>query len=107
MPLEHVELLKTQRDLHDISRGMERFWEYLRVMIGGTDDILLPPLGVMNPMGREHVAERLDELMDIGAEEVAAQAVRDVEQRLLRMDERFKHGLVIADDLRGGWTNRH
>lgn len=107
MQLEHVELLQIQRDLHDIPRGMGRFQEYLRVMTGGTGDILLPPLNIMNPMGREHVAEQLGQLIAMGAEQIAAKAVRQTEAQLTHLEGKLRHGFGIADDLHGGWTNRY
>jgi hypothetical protein len=112
MQIEHVPLLKIQRDLHEMPRGMERFQEYLRVMLNEEgDDLGLVPLVMMNPMGREHVAERLDELLALGADEIATEVVAEATVRLLEWtsaDKRtYKHGLVIVDDLRGGWTNRY
>src|SRR5215213_8032212 len=108
MHIEHVELLKIARDLHDIPRGMERFSEYLRLITNDDQsDVRFAPLVAMNPMGREHVAERLDELLAMGAEQIAADAARDAEQRLPDAQGDYKHGLVVMDDVRGGWTNRY
>jgi hypothetical protein len=108
MQIEHVPLLQIQRDLHDLPRGMERFHEYLRVMVNEEgDDLALAPLVAMNPMGREHVAERLDELLALGADAVAAEAVAEAMARLGQWPGHYRHGLVIVDDVRGGWTNRY
>jgi hypothetical protein len=108
MHIEHVELLKIARDLHDIPRGMERFSEYLRLITNDDQsDVRFAPLVAMNPMGREHVAERLDELLAMGAEQIAADAGREAERRLADAPGDFKHGLVVMDDVRGGWTNRY
>jgi hypothetical protein len=53
MKLE-VPLLQLQRELHRIPRGMDRFRQYLRVMLNDDrSDVRLPPLGIMNPMGKE------------------------------------------------------
>lgn len=110
MRLEHVELLKIARDLHDLPRGMERFQEYLRTMKNGLeDDVDLVPLLVMNPMGREHVAARLDELLALDAESIARDALKETEPLfapLIADFELLRHGLTILDDVHGGWTNR-
>jgi len=46
--------LQLQRELHRIPRGMDRFRQYLRVMLNDDgSDVRLPPLGIMNPMGKE------------------------------------------------------
>jgi hypothetical protein len=108
MHIEHVELLQIERNLHDIPRGMERFGEYLKVMLNDEqDDVRFVPLLVMNPMGREHVVERLDQLIALGADQIAAEAVREVEGQFSDLEGDYKHGLVICDDVRGGWTNRY
>ncbi|MBC7813183.1 MAG: hypothetical protein H7175_18640, partial [Burkholderiales bacterium] len=81
MHIEHVDLLAIERKLYDIPRGMERFEEYLRTMVNDKgDDVDLMPLLTMNPMGREHVAERVDEWIALGAEQIAAAAVQEAAQ---------------------------
>jgi hypothetical protein len=107
MHIEHIELLAKARELHNVPRGTERFREYIQLITGGGDDVDAPPLVAMNPMGREHVAARLDELIALGAERAAAEALREAERRLPDEPGTFKHGLALADDLRGGWTNRY
>ena len=80
MKLDYVPLLRIQRDLHDIPRGPERFRQYLRTILkkDGTD-VALPPLVLMNPMGRDHVAARLDALLALDADGVAARAAADAQ----------------------------
>src|SRR5215203_1631067 len=108
MQVEHIPLLQIQRDLHDIPRGMERFQEYLRVMINEEgNDISLAPMVMMNPMGREHVAARLDELLAIDADSIATEVSAEASTRLAAAHGYYRHGLVVVDDLRGGWTNRY
>jgi hypothetical protein len=108
MMIEHIPLLQIQRDLHEIPRGMERFQEYLRTMVNDEgDDLEVAPLVMMNPMGREHVSARLDELLDLGADAIATEVAKEATARLAEWPGYFRHGLVIVDDLRGGWTNRY
>jgi len=107
MSVEHIPLLKIERELHDIPRGMERFGAYLKtIMNDDGDDVSLVPMISMNPMGREHVSERLDELLALDADKVAAQAVNEAVARVGGIEGEFRHGLVVMDDVRGGWTNR-
>src|SRR5262245_46238917 len=100
-----VPMLAVQRELYELPRGHARFRKYLAVMTGGTDDIVLP-LQAMNPMGKEHVARTLDALIAVGAEHSAADAIADVEQRLGHVTLPLRVGIVITDDVGGGWTNR-
>lgn len=106
MQLEFVPLLQMQRDLHDLPRGWDRFRGYLEAMQPGTENTIAP-LFVMNPMGKEHVAARLDQLLTMGVEAVAAEATKEAEQRFGLLSGRLKVGLVLADDMAGGWTNRY
>jgi hypothetical protein len=105
--LEFVPLLQVQRDLYVLPRGMERFREYLRTMTDAESGDLVLPLVAMNPMGKDHVPALLDEFLSLGADDVGAAATADAGAALREEPGRFKVGLVISDDLKGGWTQRH
>jgi hypothetical protein len=108
MKLDYVPLLQIQRELHDIPPGMGRFREYLRTIWSpdGTDGELLPLL-IMNPMGRGHVAALLDALLALDADGLAARAAAEAASQLADVSGGCKLALVVADDLRGGGTNRY
>lgn len=107
MNLEYVPLLKVQRELYDITRGMERFQKYIATMIDPETRDMKLPLAAMNPMGKEHVPALLDQYLAFDADGLAAQAVNEVETKLSDLAGTFKVTLVIADDAKGGWTNRY
>jgi hypothetical protein len=107
MKLAFVPLLQIQRDLYGLPRNMERFKAYLATMTDPSTGDLRYPLVAMNPMGKEHVPALLDEWMALGADELAARAVADAATRLQPVPGEFRAGLVVADDAKGGWTNRH
>lgn len=106
MRITYQRLLAPLRELYALPRDMKRFQAYLQLVTGGTDDIALP-LGVANPMAKEHVLHKLDELIALGAEEAGERATAEVEKRLARVPRELRSGLVLADDLMGGWTNRY
>jgi hypothetical protein len=70
-------------------------------------DIELPPLAVMNPMGKDHIPAMLDTLLAMDADAVAERAIAAVLDQFEQDSSPFKLGLVVADDLMGGWTNRY
>ena len=108
MQLDLIPLLKNQRDLYNIPRGHERFRSYLETILKSDgSDIEFLPMATMNPMGKEHIPEMLDTLLAMDAEGVAAGAIADAFAQLSEYTGSFKVGLVIADDLMGGWTNRY
>jgi len=108
MNIEFVPLLQMQRNLYSLPRGPERFRAYLETMVNsdGTD-VRLPPLVAMNPMGKDHVPALLDSLLAMNAEEAAAQASAEAASLFAGVPGDFKLGLVVVDDLMGGWTNRY
>src|SRR3954447_12280647 len=105
MELELLPLLQVQRDLLNTGRGFERFKQYLDLMTAGSGEIALP-LATFNPMSKPHVAELLDALIAMGAEEVARAALDEAALELRDFPGELRVGLVIADDAMGGWTNR-
>src|SRR5262245_997426 len=107
MKIEYVRLLQIQRGLDDLPRGFERLQDYLRTMVDSHTGDLALPLVPMNPMGREHVPARLDDYLRLDADGVAERAVSGLVDRYPDVSASFKVGLVIADDLKGGWTNRY
>ncbi len=110
MKIEYVPLIRGMRDLHAVPRGMERFREYIRAFTTtGIDgpEVEFPSLVLMNPMGREHVAELLDALLALDADGIAARTAADAAAGLADAPGDYKLGLVVADDLKGGWTNRY
>src|SRR5688500_2052541 len=102
-----VPLLRVQRELYAMPRGMERFREYIKTMTDAETGDLALPLVAMNPMGKDHVPALIDEYLALGAEAIAAEAVRgagSVDRAAAGTD--YRVALVVSDDLKGGWTNR-
>src|SRR5437867_3474088 len=105
MKLDYVPLLRVQRELQGLPRNYVRFQQYLRTMLN-QDRVELPTLGIMNPMGKDHVTALLDALLALDADALAAQAAADASGALFDVPGEFKIALVVADDLMGAWTNR-
>jgi len=106
MKLELLPALQTQRELYTMPRGFERFWKYIETIRGGTDDMALP-IVAMNPMGHDHNAAKLDELLAFDAETVATNALAECERRLAHLEGELKVCLCVCDDARSQWTNRY
>src|SRR3954464_11327079 len=62
---------------------------------------------LMNPMGKAHVAALLDALIAIDDDGVTARAVEEIAVRLADEPGECEVALVVADDLKGGGTNRY
>jgi hypothetical protein len=106
--LEYMPLFQVQRKLQGLPRDPERFRQYLRAIRAPEGNTLeLPSLIAMNPMGKEHVTNLLDALVALDADGIAASATAEASARLEDTPGECKITLVIADDLKGGWTNRY
>ena len=106
MKLEYVPLLSVQREIQGLPRDYTRFQQYLRTVFD-RDGVDLPPLGIMNPMGKDHVTRLLDDLLAFDAEGIAARAAAEASAALADVPGEFKIAVVVVDDLMGGWTNRY
>ncbi len=108
MRLEYILLLGIQRDLYRIPRGLNRFRAYARIMQDDDrDDARVAPLVALNPMAKDHVAGLIDALLGLDAEEVASETAAEASARFTDVTGEFRMGLVVADDVGGGWTNRY
>ncbi|MFN8062557.1 MAG: hypothetical protein U0Q12_25620 [Vicinamibacterales bacterium] len=108
--VEYVPLLRVQRDLYSLPRGMDRFRAYIATMVDAESGDLALPLVAMNPMGRDHVPALIDEYLRLDADGLAGTVVRAASTGTLASAgtlSRAKVSLVVADDLKGGWTNRY
>jgi hypothetical protein len=107
MKLEFIPLLRVQRDLYELPRSMERFRAYIATMVDPDTGDLALPLVAMNPMGKDHVPALLDDYLAFDTDRLAAEWMASAEQQLAGVAGAFKVSLVMADDLKGGWTNRY
>lgn len=103
MPFEYVPLLHIQRELLARPRTPDRFAQYLRLVWDKPQEVLLyPPLVAMNPMSKEHVAEHVETLLAMNVDALAQATLAEFAD----VEVSHKVGLVVVDDVQGGWTNR-
>jgi hypothetical protein len=109
MRISYMPVLGILRELYLQPRNMQRFRNYVAMLTGGGDDVVVP-IGVANPMAKEQAVATIEKLLELGAEEIGAEAARDAAERLARVeigDVEIKASVVLADDVGGGWTNRY
>lgn len=107
MKLSFLPLLQIQKDLYAMPRGMERFREYIKTMTDPETGDLALPLVAMNPMGKDHIPALIDQYIGLDAEKAAQEAIAEASLKATTPSSKdFKVGLVVSDDLKGGWTNR-
>ncbi len=108
MQLDYEPLLRIQREIQGMPRGINRFQQYLRTIWNCYEaDFELIPLMIANPMGKDHVTALLDQLLALGADGIAAGAAAEASANLADLPGEYKAAVVVADDFKGGWTNRY
>src|SRR6516162_1858109 len=115
MDVDYVPLLRVMREIQGISRGQppdfngkKRFKKYLHTIFDYEKKVVkLLPLLYMNPMGKDHVTALLDAYLAMDADGIGARLTAEVAALYADVPGDFKVGLIVADDLMGGWTNRY
>ncbi len=108
MKFELLPIIDKMIDLYEKPRSFERFQEYISILQGTSKDLVIPITG-FNPMAKEHLLDKLAELKDIKAESLMQDVINDInkEHRNERDLKVIKVTLNLADDVKGGWTNRY
>lgn len=108
MTFQITPILSQILTLYNQPISFDRFQEYLKILQGNTGNDLEVPIAGFNPMAKGHALEKLDELITLKAEQIATEAVSEVNDKWKDKlnNETFKVSLNLSDDLKGGWTNR-
>jgi len=109
MRFESLPLVDLMIEYYGLPRGFERFQEYIRLLTGDSKDDMQIPIVAFNPMGKEHVLDKLNELKLIDAEKIISNCISEINPEIIgqNADRIFKVSLSLADVLKGGWTNRY
>ena len=88
--------------------GIDRFWDYLKILKGDSKDDMEVPIPNFNPMGKEHVLNKLLELKELDVEEIIKDTLDKINKKFsVNNSIDINVVMTLADDLKGGWTNRH
>ncbi|MEO0470952.1 MAG: hypothetical protein AAF206_15095 [Bacteroidota bacterium] len=108
MTFELIPVLSLMEELYQQPPRPERFQEYINRLRGETKTDLALPIVGFNPMAREHVLGKIAELQAIDAEGIMQSVMEEVNaEKENDSPEKIQVVLNLADDLKGGWTNRY
>jgi len=111
MHFELLPVLDTIITLYQQPADMTRFKAYLSILEGGTKGGLSVPIGAFNPMAKQAYINKLHELTAINPEFILDNTLRQVNTQIndyYKADNSvLKVCFNLADDLKGGWTNRY
>ena len=106
MPFTLLPVLDRMIELYQQPRDINRFKAYLATLTTKDGKDIELPIGVYNPMAREHVLERLQLMKELGAEEQVNAEITAINQHSDAPTDIVRVTIGLADDLGGGWTNR-
>lgn len=108
MQFKLLPTLDTMLKLYQKPHDFDRFKDYLRLLQGDTHHDVELPISGFNPMAKEHIIPKIQELQTLKAEEFAQNLFFDLNKKLQNVENElvFSVALNISDDLKGGWTNR-
>ena len=99
-------ILSEIRALYSKPISGERFKEYLSKLQGATKGDLALPITGFNPMAKNHILSKIDELEQLEAEKIMEASIEEFNATLnAPSKEEYMVVLNIGDDLKGGWTN--
>lgn len=99
-------ILSEIKELYLIPDLNLRFKKYLEKLQGQTKGDLVLPISGFNPMAKDYMIQKIEELEHIQAEKIMQETINDFN---LNFQGSVKDEIVvvlnIADDLKGQWTN--
>jgi hypothetical protein len=103
MKVSVTPILLQCRAIYNLSGVMTRYWAYVELMTKGAEFL---PLGQFSPMGQRQAAF-LDDLITLDAEDHAGLVALEVSAELAFVPDVYRLMLVVVDEPRNGWTQRH
>lgn len=99
-------ILSEIKDLYSKPLSGERFKEYMSKLQGETKGNLALPISGFNPMAKNHILSKIDDLEKLEAEKIMEETIDELNSTLkASSNEEYLVVLNIADDLKGAWTN--
>ncbi len=103
MCFELMPILDLMREYYQKPADLLRFNQYL-AHINAQNGSPVTALSGYNPMGKAHVLDKLTELSEQKAENIAQKVIAEINKQH-KLPFTFHVALVLADDEKGGWTN--
>lgn len=99
-------ILSEIKELYSKPISADRFKEYISKLQGGTKGDMVLPIAGFNPMAKDHVLKKINELEELYAEKLMENTIIEFNAKLSdSTGEEIQVVLNIGDDHKGGWTN--
>ena len=93
-------------DFYKLPRTRERFVTYLSLLQGNTKGDMILPISGYNPMAKEHVLLKIQELKNLYAEQIITEQLNKINKQIKgQTDQKIEVVINISDDIGGAWSN--
>ena len=92
--------------LYGQARSPQRFKDYINKLQGANKGDMSLPISGFNPMAKDHILQKIDELQFLNAEKLIVGIIDEFNAtKAFQINKKCTVVLNLADDLKGGWTN--
>ena len=102
-------ILSEIKEFYQNPISKDRFKEYLSKLQGDTKGDMVLPISGFNPMAKDHLLLKIEELEHLHTEDIMEETIEDCNKVLAESIDISEDEIVvvlnIADDLKGSWTN--
>ena len=100
-------ILDKMESLYKLPRDRKRFGAYLNMLQGSQKGEMLLPIAGYNPMGKESVLQRIQELKALKAEDLMSETLQEVNAEISSNAFPEIHVVLnLADDVGGSWSDK-
>ena len=100
-------ILEKMQNLYQLPLNRGRFEQYLFMLQGKQKNDMILPISGYNPMAKEHVLLKLNELQALDAEQIIQGELDKINTHLNSKEDRTIQVVInLADDIGGAWTER-
>ena len=106
MNFEVKPILEKMLRFYEKPISKERFDDYISLLKGSSKSDLQLPISGYNPMAKEHIINKIHELLNLDAETIIKEVLAEINSdSTIKENKNIEVVINIADDLKGGWTN--
>ena len=106
MHFKLIPILDQMKQLYKMPRSRARFKEYLAMLQGASKDDMVLPIGGYNPMAKDILLEKIENLQAIRAEEIMEKTLWNINKPLKGGSDRVLEVVLnLSDDVGGAWSN--
>jgi len=99
-------ILSEMKEFYIQPISQERFDTYRTKLEGDTQGDLILPISGYNPMAKDYIGEKIEELQNLESESIMEECIDAVNLKLdSEIDKEIMVVLNLADDYKGAWTN--